>query len=117
MRRPWGSPTPSAWSRSVYAPGCDRARIAALAPEVLAAAAEDPTVDDLLVRPAGAELAEAAAAAARSLGWTGGDLPLGLAGGFLLSSPVRRRRPFWTAFAGAATTPRRPASKTPPRAP
>src|SRR6185312_10108574 len=72
----------------VYAPGCDRVRIAGLAPAVMAAAAEDPTVYDLLVRPAGGELAEAAAAAARSLGWTGGDLPLGLAGGFLLSSPV-----------------------------
>ncbi|APW61645.1 N-acetylglucosamine kinase [Paludisphaera borealis] len=73
---------------AVYAPGCDRTRIAALAPAILAAAAEDSTLDDLLVRPAGRELAESAAAAARSLGWTGGDLPLGLSGGFLLSSPV-----------------------------
>ena len=63
-------------------------RIAGLAPAVLAAAAQDSTVDDLLVRPAGGELAEAAAAAARTLGWTGGDLPLGFSGGFLLSSPV-----------------------------
>lgn len=73
---------------AVYAPGCDRARIAGLAPAVLAAAAKDSTIDDLLVRPAGRELAESAAAAARALGWTGGDLPLGLSGGFLLSSTV-----------------------------
>jgi N-acetylglucosamine kinase-like BadF-type ATPase len=73
---------------AVYAPDRDRARIAGLAPAVLTAAVEDPTLDDLLVRPAGLDLAEAAAAAARALGWTAGALPLGFAGGFLLSAPA-----------------------------
>ena len=83
-----GVPGPVGLVSAVYAPGCDRARVAGLAPAVLAAAEKDSTVNDLLVRPAGVELAEAAAAAARALGWSGGELPLGLAGGFLLSSPV-----------------------------
>jgi N-acetylglucosamine kinase-like BadF-type ATPase len=73
---------------AVYAPGCDRTRLAGLAPAVLAAAVEDPALNDRLVRPAGRALAETAAAAARALGWTSGDLPLGFSGGFLLSSPV-----------------------------
>ena len=61
----------------------DRTRIAALAPAVLEAAEKDPTLLDLLIRPAARELGEIAAAAARALGWESGPLPIGLAGGFL----------------------------------
>jgi N-acetylglucosamine kinase-like BadF-type ATPase len=70
----------------LYAPGFDRARIAALAPIVLDAAAADPMLVDLILRPAGAALAEQALAVARALGWQTGPLPLAMAGGFLLSA-------------------------------
>jgi N-acetylglucosamine kinase-like BadF-type ATPase len=70
----------------LYAPGFDRSKIASLAPAVLAAASEDASVRDQLLRPAGLDLAEMVIAAARSLGWDSGKLPLALAGGFLLSS-------------------------------
>lgn len=73
---------------AVYAPGIDRTTLAGLAPSIIDAAKRDPSVNDLLLRPAGRELGETAAAAARALGWTSGPLPLGLAGGFLLSAPV-----------------------------
>ncbi|MDG3007548.1 N-acetylglucosamine kinase [Paludisphaera mucosa] len=73
---------------AVYAPGMDRTRIAALTPAVIAAAAKDPSLVDLLIRPAARDLAETAAAAARSLGWISGPLPLGLSGGFLVSTPL-----------------------------
>lgn len=71
---------------AVYAPGMDRTRIAALVPAVMEAAAKDPTLIDRLIKPAARDLAETAAAAARSLGWHSGPLPIGLAGGFLVSA-------------------------------
>jgi hypothetical protein len=70
----------------LYAPGFDRTRIAALAPEVLAAVADAPEIVDLLLVPAGSALAEQAAAVARALDWGPGVLPLAMAGGFLLSA-------------------------------
>jgi N-acetylglucosamine kinase-like BadF-type ATPase len=70
----------------LYAPGFDRSQIAALAPAVLAAAEQDPSIINELLRPAGSELALMAIAAARSVGWNSGPLPLAMAGGFLLSS-------------------------------
>jgi len=73
---------------AVYAPGMDRTRIAALAPAVIEAAAKDPSLLDELIRPAGRDLGETAAAAARSVGWESGPLPIGLAGGFLVSTPA-----------------------------
>jgi N-acetylglucosamine kinase-like BadF-type ATPase len=73
---------------ALYSPEFDRARIASLAPEVLAASAEDPEVAQRLLVPAGAALADTVAAVARSLGWTSGVLPLATAGGFLLSATV-----------------------------
>jgi len=73
---------------AVYAPGIDRTTLAGLAPSIIEAAGRDPSLNDILLRPAGRDLAETAAAAARALGWTSGPLPLGLAGGFLLSTPV-----------------------------
>jgi N-acetylglucosamine kinase-like BadF-type ATPase len=71
---------------TLYAPGIDRTAIAALAPIVLEAAGEDPTIIAEVLEPAGRELAEAVMAVARSLGWSSGTLPLALAGGFLLAS-------------------------------
>ncbi|WP_337175737.1 BadF/BadG/BcrA/BcrD ATPase family protein [Paludisphaera sp.] len=71
---------------AVYAPGMDRTRIAGLVPAVMEAAEKDPTLIDRLIKPAARDLAEAAAAAARSLGWHSGPLPIGLAGGFLVSA-------------------------------
>jgi N-acetylglucosamine kinase-like BadF-type ATPase len=73
---------------ALYAPGFDRSKIAALAPAVLAAADLDPCIALELLRPAGAELAQMAIAAARAVGWNSGPLPLAMAGGFLLSSSV-----------------------------
>ena len=72
----------------LYDPGFDRARIAALAPEVLAVCAADPALSDRLLRPAGEALGEQVLAVARALDWPRGELPLALAGGFLLSSSV-----------------------------
>jgi N-acetylglucosamine kinase-like BadF-type ATPase len=76
----------------IYAPGFDRTRIASLAPVVLAAAEEDPTLVGDLLHPAADALAEMARAVARDLGWTEGELPLALAGGFLLSATVIAER-------------------------
>lgn len=72
---------------AVYAPGMDRTRIAGLVPAVMEAAAKDPSLVDLLIQPAARDLGETAAAAARSLGWHSGPLPIGLAGGFLVAAP------------------------------
>ncbi|AMV35823.1 N-acetylglucosamine kinase [Planctomyces sp. SH-PL62] len=73
---------------AVYAPGMDRTKVAALTPAVIDAALRDASLVDILIKPAARELGETAAAAARSLGWTAGPLPLGLAGGFLVSAPL-----------------------------
>ena len=68
-----------------------RARLAALAPVILdVAAAGDPTADEI-VRTAVGELADAVAAAARSLGF-GPTFPVALAGGLLVSSASYRKR-------------------------
>ena len=76
----------------VYSPEFTRARIASLAPEVLAACTEAPDTGKQLLVPAGTALAEMVAAVARSLGWTSGMLPLAVAGGFLLSVTIVRQR-------------------------
>ncbi len=75
---------------TLYSPEFDRARIASLAPEVLAACAEDPEVAQRLLVPAGAALADTVAAAARALEWPSGVLPLAMAGSFLLSATIMR---------------------------
>ena len=69
---------------AVYGEGLDRAKLASIAPAVVEAAAEDPSLDALILEPAARELAEMVAAVARNLGWHGGHLPLAMAGGFLL---------------------------------
>jgi N-acetylglucosamine kinase-like BadF-type ATPase len=76
---------------ALYAPDFTRARIAALAPEVLAACDASPEDAARLLLPAGAALAEIIAAVARSLGWLTGPLPLAAAGSFLLSAAAVRR--------------------------
>ncbi len=75
---------------AVYAPDSTRARIAAMAPEVLAACDESPDDARCLLRPAGVALAEIVAAVARSLGWHSGPLPMAAAGSFLLAAPAVR---------------------------
>jgi len=79
---------PSQIVTALYAPEFRRARIAALAPDVLAACAEVPELSQRLLLPAGAALADTVAAVAIALGWPSGELPLATAGGFLLSAPI-----------------------------
>jgi N-acetylglucosamine kinase-like BadF-type ATPase len=76
---------------AIYAPDSTRARIASMAPEVLAACDESPEAAARLLVPAGTALAEIVAAVARSLGWPSGPLPLAAAGSFLLSATAVRR--------------------------
>ena len=76
---------------TIYSLGFTRARVASLAPEVLAACAELPETRASLLKSAGAALAEMVAATARSLGWMSGSLPLAMAGSFLLATqPVQQ---------------------------
>jgi N-acetylglucosamine kinase-like BadF-type ATPase len=75
---------------AIYAPECNRAKIASFAPEVLAACDADPTAANQLLVTAGCALAKMIAAVARSLGWSRGPLPLAMAGGFLLSAKIVR---------------------------
>jgi len=76
---------------AIYREGVDRARIAALAPAVVAASGEDPGVFAEILEPAAAELARMVRAVARSLGIGPGPLPLAMAGSFLLNSPAVSR--------------------------
>lgn len=75
----------------IYSADFDRTRIAALAPVVVAVAAEDPEVEAEILQPAGEALAQMAVAVAKSLALVESDddgkLPLALAGGFLLAAP------------------------------
>lgn len=76
---------------AVYRQGVDRARLAALAPCVVASADDDPSIFDEILAPAGMELALMVAAVARNLGFREGALPLAMAGSFLLNCrPVAR---------------------------
>jgi N-acetylglucosamine kinase-like BadF-type ATPase len=86
-----GATSPAQIVTTIYAPGFDRARIASLAPEVLAACSQAPEIGERLLVPAGAELAEIVGAVARALGWSSGPLPLAMAGGFLLSATIVRQ--------------------------
>jgi N-acetylglucosamine kinase-like BadF-type ATPase len=72
----------------VYREGFDRARIAALAPAVVAAAEEDRSVSLEILQPAGVELARMVASVAHRLDIHSGSLPLAMAGSFLLNSPA-----------------------------
>ena len=81
-----GVADPSGLVSAVYAPGFDRARIAAIAPAIVHAAQSEPAIARDLLVPAGRALAEAARAVAERLGLPREQLPLALAGGFLLSA-------------------------------
>ena len=81
---------PSELVSAVYPPALDRTRIAALAPLVLDAASDDPSIVTDLLDPAGVDLGQTVATVAHTLGWTGGELPLAVAGGFLLKANVVR---------------------------
>ncbi len=72
---------------AVYREGIDRARLASLAPAVVAAAEEDPTISEEILGPAGVELARAVRAVARAVEIEPGPLPLAMAGSFLLNTP------------------------------
>src|SRR5262249_28028204 len=99
-----GVASPRELVSAIYGPGWDRARIAALAPEVVGAGIGDRSVDDILVHAAH-DLAEKVGAVIASLGWaddrnrdaagpgpsTRPRLPLALAGGFLLGNETLRR--------------------------
>jgi N-acetylglucosamine kinase-like BadF-type ATPase len=69
---------------SVYGDGLDRAKLASLAPVIVAATEEEPELAAEILDPAARDLAEMVAAVARNLGWHSGHLPLAKAGGFLL---------------------------------
>ena len=74
---PWAWPGPSQIVTAIYSPDSTRARIAAMAPEVLAACDESPEDAARLLWPAGTALAEIVAAVARSLGWPSRAAPPG----------------------------------------
>jgi N-acetylglucosamine kinase-like BadF-type ATPase len=81
-----GVTRPSEIVTALYTQDFDRSRIASLAPEVVAACASCPDTSRRLLSTAGEALAEVVVAVARSLGWLSGALPVGAAGGFLLSA-------------------------------
>ena len=83
-----GIPSIDGLVAAVYDDGLDRAKLAWLAPAVVASAEEDPSIVAEILHPAACELAEMVVAVARNLGWSGGKLPLAMAGGFLLRSPI-----------------------------
>ena len=83
--------------------GGDRAALAALAPVVLQAAEDGDRAAEAIVTEAAAELASAAAAAARQLN-LGPAFPVALAGGLLAGSPGYRDR-FLAALAARGLTP------------
>jgi N-acetylglucosamine kinase-like BadF-type ATPase len=86
--RALGVDAPAGVVSVLYSPDFGRTQIAALAPEVLAAADDDPDVSTRILRPAGRALAEQVSAVARALGWASGPLALATAGGFLLAAPA-----------------------------
>jgi N-acetylglucosamine kinase-like BadF-type ATPase len=82
---------PSEIVTTIYAPEFDRSRMAALAPEVLAACQANSEATEFLLAPAGRALAEMVVAVARSLEFSSNVLPLGAAGSFLLSATAVRQ--------------------------
>ncbi|MFO0960646.1 MAG: hypothetical protein U0800_24955 [Isosphaeraceae bacterium] len=82
-----GVETPRHLVTAIYSGEFDRTRIASLAPVVVSSASRDAEVLGAILAPAGRELAHTVLAVARSIGWPeGGELPLAMAGGFLLSA-------------------------------
>jgi N-acetylmuramic acid 6-phosphate etherase len=85
-----GVSEPQGLIAAVYRSGRDRADLAALAPLVVEAAETD-AVAAWVVEEHAQELAQAGAAVARQLGWSG-PVPVALAGGLLLGSAAQRER-------------------------
>ncbi len=85
-----GVSQPQGLIAAVYRGGRDRADLAALAPLVVEAATDD-VVAARIVEEEAQELAQAAAAVTRQLGWAG-PVPVALAGGLLLGSEGYRER-------------------------
>lgn len=81
-----GVDDPSGLVSAIYAPGFDRAKIAALVPAIVRAALREPAIARDLLVPAGKALADAARAVAERLGLPRTELPLAMAGGFLISA-------------------------------
>lgn len=77
---------------AAYGGHWDRARLAALAPIVLAVAEAGDAVAATIVEQQATNLADTAVAAARKAGWRAGPCPLGLAGGLLVNSDAYRNR-------------------------
>ncbi len=103
-----GVADPSGLVSTIYGPGFDRSRIAALAGAVVRASKSDPAIVRELLEPAGEGLADAARAVAERLGLAREGLPLAIAGGFVLSSePVSRALRQGLARSGFATVARR----------
>ena len=73
---------------AVYREAFDRAKLASLAPAVVAAGAVDADVISEILEPAGRELAQMVAAVAWKLNLYAGILPLAMAGSFLLNCPA-----------------------------
>jgi N-acetylglucosamine kinase-like BadF-type ATPase len=103
-----GVSTAEQFVTAIYSGDFDRARLASLAPTVVASAEEDPEVLGWILEPAGYELGQAALAVARALKWNRAELPLAMAGGFLLSAdPVREAMlAYLKRFSGFAILPR-----------
>lgn len=72
---------------AIYRAGFDRARIASLAPVIIASAERDRSIVEEILEPAGVELAGMVLAVARTLEIGPGPLPLACAGSFLLHCP------------------------------
>lgn len=88
-----GVSEPAGLITAVYGRPMDRAAIAALAPMVVEAAERGDRSADAILHVAALDLAAMVEAVARSLGLAeDGQLPVGLAGGFLLGCPRIRRR-------------------------
>jgi N-acetylmuramic acid 6-phosphate etherase len=87
-----GASEPADLVRLVYCGDWDRARIAALAADVIRAADDGDTAASDLVEWQAGELADAVAAVASGLGMERSGLPLALAGGLMVNAPTYRDR-------------------------
>lgn len=87
-----GAAAPADLVSRVHDPAASRDRIAALATDVVAAAATGDGVAEQIVAGAADELAHLVATLAQRLGLTAGGYPLRLAGGLLCQAPTMRDR-------------------------